>query len=125
VGFVVTATHPFAGVDLDHCRDPETGKVALWAADIIRRLDSYTEVTPSGAGVRIWVRATLPPGGRKKGRIELYDRDRYFTITGAHVPGRRPPSRRGRRSWRRCTLRSSTPARRGPRRARPRRPPPT
>jgi putative DNA primase/helicase len=87
VGFVVTEEDPYCGVDLDHCRNPETGHMAPWAAAIVRRLRSYSEVTPSSAGVRVWVRGTLPPGGRKRGSVEMYDDGRYFTVTGAHLPG--------------------------------------
>jgi putative DNA primase/helicase len=44
-------------------------------------LDSYTEISPSGCGVHILVRGELPPGRRRKGRIEMYDCGRFFTIT--------------------------------------------
>lgn len=95
LGFVVTAADPYTGADLDHARDPESGRIEPWAQAIIKRLDSYTEVTPSGAGLRVWTTATLPPGGRVKkklgpdgtGAVELYDRGRYFTVTGQHVAG--------------------------------------
>ncbi len=83
IGFVLTERDPFAGVDLDHCLDA-SGVVAPWAARIVALLDSYTEVTPSGTGLRVLVRGTLPPGGRKRGDIEMYDRRRFLTVTG-HV----------------------------------------
>ena len=87
VGFVLAADDPFAGVDLDGCRDPITGEVASWAHDIIVALNSYSEITPSSNGVHVWVKASLPPSGRKRGDIEMYDRDRFFTMTGHHVAG--------------------------------------
>jgi len=40
VGFVFTDDDPIVGVDLDDCRDPETGEVDSEAQDIIERLDS-------------------------------------------------------------------------------------
>lgn len=73
------------GWDLDHCHDSETGAIEPWALDIVKRLDSYTEVTPSGTGLRIFVTAILPPEGRKKGDIECYDSGRFLTLTGAHL----------------------------------------
>jgi putative DNA primase/helicase len=76
-----------SGVDLDHCRDPQTGLIEAWALDIIRLLDSYTEASPSGTGVKVFLGGTLPPGCRRKGKIELYDCARFFTVTGDHVPG--------------------------------------
>jgi putative DNA primase/helicase len=33
----------------------------------------------------IKVRGKLPPGGNRKGKIELYSHGRYFTVTGAHL----------------------------------------
>jgi putative DNA primase/helicase len=87
VGFVLTADDPYTAVDLDHCRDPHTGQIAPWAHDIIARLASYTEVSPSGTGIRILVRGALPPGRRKDDArgIEMYDADRYVTLTGRWV----------------------------------------
>ena len=75
------------GIDLDNCRDPETGELAPWAAEYVRRLDSYTEVSPSGTGVKLWAYGALPPHGRHKGDVEMYDRARFFTLTGRHLEG--------------------------------------
>ncbi|MGH3147294.1 MAG: DUF3987 domain-containing protein [Rubrobacter sp.] len=87
IGFVFTAEDPFLGVDLDGCLDPETGEIERWAAEIIEELDSYTEISPSGSGVHVLVRAELPAGRNRKGRFEAYDRGRYFTVTGKHLSG--------------------------------------
>ena len=83
VGFVFSEDDPYVGVDLDHCRDPETGAVEPWALGIVRRLDSYTEVSPSGTGLHIIVKGRLPPGRRRKGQIEMYSEGRFFTMSGA------------------------------------------
>jgi hypothetical protein len=56
-----------------------------WAMDIIRRLDTYTEVSPSGTGIRMFLRGALPGTGRKKGKIEVYDQGRYLTVTGHSI----------------------------------------
>ncbi|MEN6533139.1 MAG: DUF927 domain-containing protein [Bryobacteraceae bacterium] len=91
VGFVFSESDPFAGVDLDDCRDPKTGALEPWAEKIIQSLNSYTEVSPSLTGVKIWVRGKLPPGGRQKslanGKVEMFDKERYFTFTGLHLAG--------------------------------------
>jgi putative DNA primase/helicase len=91
IGFVLSAEDPYVAVDLDGCRDPDSGDIEPWAQAIIDRLHSYTEVSPSGAGIRILARGTLPSGGRKKGVIEVYDRARYVTTTGCHLEDS-PPS---------------------------------
>jgi putative DNA primase/helicase len=87
IGYVFGHRDPFAGADLDNCRDPETGAISPWALEIVRLLDSYTEVSPSSSGLKVFVRATLPPGRKRRGNIEMYDRGRYFTTTGHHLSG--------------------------------------
>jgi primase-polymerase (primpol)-like protein len=85
IGFVFTTEDPFVGVDLDDCRD-ETG-LSDEAIEIITRLHSYTEVSPSGSGLHVLVRGTLPEGPRRKGGVEAYDDARYFTMTGKRLAG--------------------------------------
>lgn len=86
VGFVFSNTDPYCGVDLDDCLD-DAGDLATVAMKIVQGLDSYTEISPSGRGVKLFLRATLPPGGNRKGKVEIYDRGRYFTVTGDHLAG--------------------------------------
>ncbi|MDP9375636.1 MAG: hypothetical protein M3Q65_24940 [Chloroflexota bacterium] len=85
IGYVFSEHDPYAGVDLDGCRDSVTGDITPWALEIARCLDSYTEVSPSGRGLHIFVRAALPRRGNRKGNVEFYDRGRYLTVTG-HMP---------------------------------------
>jgi primase-polymerase (primpol)-like protein len=87
IGFVFTPEDDLCDVDLDLCLDPETGEIEGWAQEVIEELDSYTEISPSGTGVHILVRGELPAGRNRKGRFEAYDRGRYFTVTGKHLPG--------------------------------------
>jgi hypothetical protein len=89
IGFVLTKDDSFIGIDLDHCRCPAFDNVILpWAQEIIDGIDSYTEASPSGKGIRLFVNgAPLPPQGRKKGDVEIYESGRYLTITGNHIPG--------------------------------------
>lgn len=85
IGFVFSASDPYAGIDLDDCRD-ESGPLQAWAKEIVGGLSSYAEVSPSGRGVKIIVRGQLPPKGRRrKGDIEMYSESRYFTITGRRL----------------------------------------
>lgn len=81
IGFVFTDDDPIVGVDLDDCRDPETGDVDDVAQDIIKRLDSYTEISPSGTGFHVLIEGELPAGRNRRGSIELYDTSRFFTVT--------------------------------------------
>jgi hypothetical protein len=83
IGFVLG--DGYAGFDLDECRDPDTGELAPWAAKIVAKLASYAEASPTGTGVKIFLKGKLPPGGNRKGKVELYDRGRFFTVTGRKV----------------------------------------
>jgi len=87
LGFVFTPEDELCGVDLDDCLDPETGEIESWALGIIEKLDSYTEISPSGSGIHVLVKAKLPEGRNRKGRFEAYDRSRYLTVTGKHLSG--------------------------------------
>lgn len=87
IGIVVTDEDDFVGVDLDHCRDKATGAIEPWAQTIVDTLRSYTEITPSDEGLRVFVRGKLPPAGRKRNNVELYETGRYLTVTGRHLEG--------------------------------------
>ncbi len=95
VGFVFTAADPYCGIDLDDCRDPDSGQLKDWAREIVEQLASYTEVSPSGTGVKVFVLAVKPgPRCRKAyhdGEVEIYDHDRFFTVTGERLSDN-PPS---------------------------------
>jgi primase-polymerase (primpol)-like protein len=80
VGFVFCSGDPFAGVDLDKCRNPETGELEEWADEIVEAFGGYAEASPSGTGVHIIVRGKAP--NKKRGRVEAYSSERYFTMTG-------------------------------------------
>src|SRR5215207_6708848 len=87
IGFVFTEDDPYTGIDLDKCRNRETGEIEPWARKIVAALNSYTEVSPSGTGLHIFVKATLPGRNNRKGPVEMYESGRYFTLTGRHLDG--------------------------------------
>lgn len=89
VGFVFAADDPYCGVDLDDSLDLDNRELEPWAADIIECLASYTEVSPSGNGVKVFIRAAKPGSRCRKaygsGEVEVYDRGRFFTVTGVRL----------------------------------------
>lgn len=100
IGFVFSSEDPYVGIDLDGCRDIQTGVVAPWARSLILELASYAEVSPSRTGVKIWVRGGWTHAGGHKvtvkdaprlvdktPAIEIYDSLRYFTVTGQRLAG--------------------------------------
>lgn len=90
VGFVLA--NGYFGIDLDHVIDPETGTIAEYALDIINRMGSYTEISPSGRGIHIIAKGEPDFKLNKNASIEMYyptwredgtiARGRYFTVTG-------------------------------------------
>jgi len=80
IGFVFSSGDPFTGIDLDKCKDPETGVLEEWAEKVVEEVGGYAEISPSGTGVHIIVRGKAP--NKKRGRVEAYSSERYFAMTG-------------------------------------------
>lgn len=76
-----------AGADFDHVLDPATRRVEQDADDYIKLLDTYSEISPSGCGLRAFFRGKIPPGHNVKAGVELYDSGRYLTLTGHRLHG--------------------------------------
>ncbi|GLV73459.1 hypothetical protein Shyhy02_14610 [Streptomyces hygroscopicus subsp. hygroscopicus] len=87
LGFVLSDEDDIVCLDLDHCINPLTGRLAPWAAAILRDAGTcYVEVSPSGDGLHIWGRADVRQG-RKIRRpdgtaVEIYGTGRYIAMTG-------------------------------------------
>src|SRR5262249_9075138 len=91
IGFVITDTD-FAAFDIDDCRNTQTGEVHPWASNLIARAKSYTEITPSGEGIRIIGRGNGPKLPDTKLKVvdgvtcEFYRKAvRYITMTGDQI----------------------------------------
>lgn len=84
LGFVLTTAAGIIGVDLDHV--VTDGVLSPFAQATVARFASYAEVSPSGKGIRIFLRGALPPRGRKKGHVEVYSTARFLTVTGNKLP---------------------------------------
>jgi len=93
IGFVFAKKGGYCGIDLDHCRDPATRIIHPKVRKIIQRLHSYTEVSPSGTGIHIYIKGPEKPLGRCKtkggwgGDIEIYQGVRFFCVTGNRLKG--------------------------------------
>lgn len=80
----------YYGVDLDNVeseimRYQQGDNEENIVADFVDLLQSYAEISPSGTGVHIICKGQLPQGGRRKGNIEMYDKGRFFTVTGNRI----------------------------------------
>jgi putative DNA primase/helicase len=86
IGFALSRSDPFTGIDLDHCIDENTGGIAPWAQLIVEQFpDTYQEVSQSEHGIHIIVRGHVPHG-RRTDNIEMYSEGRYFALTGNRLP---------------------------------------
>lgn len=83
-----------SGVDLDDVYDPTGDRVTADAALLIRKLSTYTEVSPSETGVKCFTFGSFPEGRRQYGNVEVYDGGRYFTVTGRRYKDSRDKVRR-------------------------------
>ena len=88
VGFVLVDGCGVIGFDCDHCRDKATGRLEPYSQAALDLCETYAEVSPSGAGIRMFALGSVPktikhdPTG-----VEIYGSGRYLTFTGWRVPG--------------------------------------
>jgi hypothetical protein len=95
IGYMLAGSD-LGAVDLDHCRDPNTGTIDAWAQTELDAANSYVEITASGTGLRILgigsgaelQRKFRVPSAANGAAIEVYRRtNRYITVTGAEISG--------------------------------------
>jgi hypothetical protein len=88
------------GIDLDNCRNPETGHVQPEAVAIMQRIGGYWEVSPSGYGFKGYGFATKVPSSgnsfgnvwtsthpEKTAKVEMFWSGRWFAVTGIRHAG--------------------------------------
>lgn len=88
IGIVLTDTLKghLCGLDIDKCID-ENGNICKEAQEIIKVLNSYTEISISGKGIHILFYANKNGNACKNSKLnwcehlELYDK-KYFTVSG-------------------------------------------
>ena len=83
IGFVFNNIDGYVGIDLDNCII--NNQIDSFAQKIITLLNSYTEYSPSKNGLHIICKANQLKNmniGIKRNNIEVYNNDRFFTVTG-------------------------------------------
>ncbi len=97
IGFMFSKDIGMTGIDLDDCILAD-GTYKPWARKILAVFkNTYSEISPSGTGIKIFTLGLLPGKGRKvfvnadgnpcgeaesDGAVEMYDSGRYFAVTG-------------------------------------------
>lgn len=88
IGFVFIEGENICGIDLDKVISDD-GEIKLWAAEVIEKFrGTYIEKSVSGKGYHIICKGIAPHCGKggPENRLEMYDKERYFTLTG-HLAG--------------------------------------
>ena len=96
IGLILSKELGVTVLDIDGCRNPDTGVLDPLAEDVIEKLDGHTEVSQSGTGVHVYMLGSLEsdPGEQLRSRVrgklnlEIYDEKRYMVVTGQAI--RRP-----------------------------------
>jgi primase-polymerase (primpol)-like protein len=83
--FAMVPDDGFVFIDLDDCRNPTNKGIHKWAEGILKELNSYSEVSPSGKGVHVFVRAKKPGERCRHGNVEIYDHARFAVMTGRRL----------------------------------------
>lgn len=85
IGYHLRSDDNLVAIDIDNCRDPQTGLIATWARRIIQVMETRVETSPRGGGIHLFVHGKI---GRNRsrdlfsGRIEFYSDKQYITWTG-------------------------------------------
>lgn len=87
IGFMFDSDSMIVGIDLDHCRDKKKGTLEESFSKIVKKVNSYTEVSPSGEGIHIIAKGRIPTEKNRNGNYEMYQEKRYFTFTGNYLSG--------------------------------------
>ena len=88
VGYVLTGDDDISGHDLDKVRNPVTGRLDDWVQVIVDLAETYTEVSPSVRGARMFWRGKLDKAiTNDAAQVEIYSTKRYLTITGNRISG--------------------------------------
>jgi hypothetical protein len=85
---VLTQAARITCIDLDRVLAPD-GRLDPRAETIVERCDSWTERSPSGTGLHVFVRGVVPRA-IKGPQIEVYGTARYIAVTGHQWPGTPP-----------------------------------
>lgn len=82
-GIGIVFTGSLLGIDLDHCIS-EDGNVSPEIESFIEKASTYTEVSPSGDGLHLYLRLTEPMTleRNRSGNYECYTSKRFFTVSG-------------------------------------------
>lgn len=80
----------FCAIRVTHCHDPKRGVLSEQAVDLLQRVTTYAELSPSGTGVTILARGLLPDLTARKGHVEVAAGGTFLPVTGWRLPSSGP-----------------------------------
>ena len=80
LGFATLEQFGITALDFDNCINPETGTVSDDIVDLIS--GTYAEISPSGNGIRAFLKGTAADGKNHEEGFELFGTTGFVTITG-------------------------------------------
>jgi hypothetical protein len=92
IGFIIMREPELEGrqiifTDIDGCRDPQTHEVSAWASEILKKMNSATEISSSGTGFHIMSVGKLPDD---LDRIEWHGPDDLSPAAREHIIEKKP-----------------------------------
>lgn len=86
IGVLLTSDSGVVGIDIDGWESLVAAHTEVF--DTLEKFiqqGGYVERSPSGAGLRAFVKGHLPGTGQKSGGFEVYDDSRFLTVTGQQL----------------------------------------
>lgn len=86
MGYLMTGPHGIVGIDLDHC--VVGSEIAPWAQELVDGAATYTELSPTGTGLRMFTRGAIDVDWTNHDvGIEVYagHEPRFLTVTGSRL----------------------------------------
>lgn len=86
IGVLLTSGSGVVGIDIDDWESLVATNIDVFAAlEKFIQKGGYVERSPSGTGLRAFVKGHLAGGGQKSGGFEVYDDGRFLTVTGQQL----------------------------------------
>lgn len=90
IGFALKNDYEIVAIDLDDVINPRTGEISPVARSIVEQIDSYTEVSPTMRGLRIFAYGSPLCGTREKiqphgSKFGIYSDKKVVSVTGHHL----------------------------------------
>ena len=85
IGFAFLPDDGLIGIDIDKQFDAETGEMSARCRGIVEAFNTYTEVSPSGKGLHLYVLGKTQTAKSNDIGVEMFCDKQYFTVTGRHL----------------------------------------